>query len=104
MTQTAATQYIRCTLLQTVHDRQRLLCLPTANQAPPQPPADAWQKQKKKHIQQDFQETARWEHDEHCEVAIEDFIRSKLKIVNDRAGLLDVPERIGDETIAVVFL
>ena len=58
-----------------------------ADQAPPQPPADAGQKQKKKRIERDFQETARWEHDEHREDTIEDYIRSELKIVNDRAGL-----------------
>ena len=58
-----------------------------ADQAPPQPPADAGQKQKKKRIQRDFQETARWEHDQHCEDDIVDGIRSELKIVNDRAGL-----------------
>ena len=39
--------------LQTVHYGQRLLCLPMADQAPPELPADAGQKQKKKHIQQD---------------------------------------------------
>ena len=58
-----------------------------AYQAPPEPPADAGQKQKKNR----FQETARWEHDEHREDDIEDFIRSKLKIVNDRAGLSVMP-------------
>ena len=57
-----------------------------ADQAPPQPPADAGQKHKKKRIERDFQETARWEHDEHREDTIEDYIRSELKIVNDRAG------------------
>ena len=62
-----------------------------ANQAPLQPPADSGQKQKTKHIPRDFQETARWEHDEHRDDAIEDFICSELKIVNDRAGLSDVP-------------
>ena len=58
-----------------------------AYQAPPQPPADAGQKEKKKRVQRDFQETARWEHDEHRKDAIEDFIRSEMKIVNDRACL-----------------
>ena len=62
-----------------------------ADQAPPEPPADAGQKQKKKRIQRDFQETARWEHDEHCEDDIVDGIRSELKIVNDRAGLKFMP-------------
>ena len=62
-----------------------------ADQAPPEPPADAGQKQKKKCIQRDFQETARWEHDEHSEDDIEDIIRSELKIVNDRAGLSVMP-------------
>ena len=62
-----------------------------ADQAPSEPRADAGQKQKKKRIQQDFQETTRWEHDEQREDDIEDFIRSELKIVNDRAGLSVVP-------------
>ena len=62
-----------------------------ADQALPEPPAHAGQKQKKKRIQRDFQETARWEHDEHREDDIEDFIRSELKIVNDRAGLTVIP-------------
>ena len=53
-------------------------------------PADAGQKQKKKRIERDFQETARWEHDEHRKDTNEDYIRSELKIVNDRAGLSDV--------------
>ena len=39
----------------------------------------------------DFQETVQWEHDEHREEDIEDFGRSELKIVNDRAGLSDMP-------------
>ena len=59
-----------------------------ADQAPPQQRADAGQKQKKKHMQRDFQETARWEHNEHCEDAI---VCSELKIVNDCPGLSDVP-------------
>ena len=62
-----------------------------ADQAPPEPPADAGQKLKKKRIQRDFQETARWEHDEHREDDIVDGIRSELKIVNDRAGLKFMP-------------
>ena len=43
--------------------------------------------QKKKRLQRDFPETARREHDEHHEDDIKDFIRSELKIVNNRAGL-----------------
>ena len=39
----------------------------------------------------DFQETALWEHDEHREDDIEDFICSELKIVNDHAGLSIIP-------------
>ena len=62
-----------------------------ADQAPPEPPAHAGQKQKQKHIQRDFQETAEWKHDEHCEDDIVDGIRSELKIVNDRAGLKSMP-------------
>ena len=46
----------------TVHDGPRLLCLPMADQAPPQPPADAgqkhWQKKNLKRLQRYFQETA----------------------------------------------
>ena len=56
-------------------------------QAPPQAPADAVQRQKKKHIQQDFQETAQWGHDKYCEDDIKDFICYELKIVNNLAGL-----------------
>ena len=62
-----------------------------ADQEPPESPADAGQKQKKKLIQRDFQETTRWEHDENCEDDIEDFISSELKIVNDCASLLVMP-------------
>ena len=62
-----------------------------ADQAPPEPPAHAGQKQKKKHIQQDSQETARWERDEHSEDDIKDFICSELKIVNDSAGCTVMP-------------
>ena len=60
-----------------------------ADQAPPEPPADAGQKQKKKHIQRDFQERARWE--QRREDDIEDFILSELKIVTDCAGLSVMP-------------
>ena len=50
------------------------------------------QKQKKKHIQRDFQETARnITNIAIREDAIKDFIHSELKIVNDRAGFSDVP-------------
>ena len=77
--------------LKTVHDWQRLLCLPIADQVPPELPAHAGQKQKKKRVQRDFQETARWEHDEHLEDDIEDFICSELKIVYNRAGLTFLP-------------
>ena len=63
-----------------------------AYQAPQQPPADAGQKQKKKPLHQDFQETALWEHDEHSKDDIEDFICSELKIVNDSAGLSGMPK------------
>ena len=64
-----------------------------AGQAPPQPPADAGQKQKQKRLQLNFQETAQWEHDEHGEDDIEDFglSDSELKIVNDSACLSDMP-------------
>ena len=74
--------------LQTVQDWQMLLCLPMADQAQPQQPADAGQRQKKKHMDWDFQKTGQWEHDEHCENDIEDSICRELKIVNDSAGLL----------------
>ena len=67
------------------------MCLPIVNQAPPEPPAHAGQKQKKKRIQLNLQETARWEHDENRKEDIEDFIRSELKIVNDCAGLTVMP-------------
>ena len=67
------------------------MCLRMAHQAPPQLPADAGQKRKKTRLQRDFQETARWEHDEHREHDIEDFIRSELKIVNDLACLSVMP-------------
>ena len=66
-----------------------------ADQAPPEQPSSAGQKQEKKRIQRDFQETAGWEHDEHSEddiIDIEDFIHSELKIVNDSASLSIMPE------------
>ena len=62
-----------------------------ADQAPPERPAHAGQKQKKRRIQRGFQEFARWEHDEHREDDIEDGIRSKPKIVNDHAALKFMP-------------
>ena len=62
-----------------------------AVQVPPELPADAGQKQKKKHIQQDCQETAQWEHDEHSKDDIEDLMGSKLKIVDDSACLSVMP-------------
>ena len=37
-------------------------------------------------IQRDFQEIVPWEHDEHGEDDIEDYIRSEMKIVNDCAS------------------
>ena len=60
-----------------------------AYQAPPQPPADAGQRQKNKDVLRDFKETALWEHDEHCKDDIKDFqvICSKLKIDNELACL-----------------
>ena len=82
------------------------MCLPMANQALPEPPADAGHKQKKKRIQRDFQKPAQWEHDEHREDDIEDLIRSELKIVTAiivpvlRSGM----ELTSNETIAMVFL
>ena len=88
-----STPVVHC--LQAVHTNGR-----------PQPPADAGQKQKKKRLQRNFQETTRWEHDEHREDDIEDFIRSELKIVNDSNGLSvteSCPELRSDETIAMVF-
>ena len=83
LAQTAATPYTHSTL--PTNSTQR------AAPVVPQQPADAGQKQKKKRIRRDFQETALWEHDEHRQDDIEDFTRSELKIVNDRAGLSVMP-------------
>ena len=69
---------------QTVHDWQLMSCLAMTCKALPQPPADAVQKQKKKHLQRDFQETARLEHDENFEDI-------KLKIVNNSTCLSVMP-------------